>query len=176
MIQNCDMPKIAGAIVLPQIGGWINGYLTRREIKGWYQSLNFPSFRPPNWVFGPVWTSLYAGMGYASYLVWRDGGGFGGIAKGPLILYGTQLALNWAWTPIFFTQHDLKWSLVEIAALTTTVAATGFAFFNINRIAGYLFIPYFAWCSFATLLNYEIYKLNPKQTATIEEIKEDKQK
>ncbi|EDS33922.1 translocator protein [Culex quinquefasciatus] len=171
-----EIPKIVGAIALPQLGGWVNGYLTRQEIKGWYQGLNFPSFRPPNWVFGPVWTSLYAGMGYASYLVWRDGGGFNGIARGPLILYGAQLALNWAWTPIFFKRHELKWSFVELLALTGSVAATGFAFFNVNKLAGYLFIPYFAWCSFAALLNYEIYKRNPKQTATIEEITEGKQK
>ncbi|XP_029717779.2 translocator protein [Aedes albopictus] len=174
-----EFPKIAGAIVLPQIGGWINGYLTRQEIKSWYSTLNFPSFRPPNWIFGPVWTSLYAGMGYASYLVWRDGGGFHGVAQGPLVLYGAQLALNWAWTPIFFKKHELKWSCVELAALTATVAATGFAFFNVNKLAGLLFVPYLAWCSFATLLNYKIYELNAsddKPTATIEEVKEDKDK
>ncbi|XP_055538650.1 translocator protein [Wyeomyia smithii] len=176
MVQQWDIVKIIGAIALPQMGGWVNGYLTRQEIKGWYQNLNFPSFRPPNWIFAPVWTSLYAGMGYASYLVWRDGGGFSGIAQGPLFLYGTQLALNWAWTPIFFKRHELKWSFVELAALTATVAATGFAFFNINKLAGYVFIPYFAWCSFATLLNYKIYKLNPESTATIEEVKEPKKK
>ncbi|XP_065086107.1 translocator protein-like [Ochlerotatus camptorhynchus] len=175
--MSSEIPKIAAAIVLPQIGGWINGYLTRQETKTWYTTLNFPSFKPPSWIFGPVWTSLYAGMGYASYLVWRDGGGFRGIAQGPLILYGAQLALNWAWTPIFFKKHELKWSFVECATLTAAVAATGFAFFNVNKIAGYLFVPYLAWCSFATLLNYKIYELNPdKPTATIEEIKMEKDK
>ncbi|XP_058128278.1 translocator protein [Anopheles ziemanni] len=173
-MQKSEIVKVAGAVVLPQLGGFVNGYLTKTQIDGWYRNLNFPSFRPPNWVFGPVWTSLYAGMGYASYLVWKTGGGFDGAARGPLILYGTQLALNWAWTPIFFGMHQLKWSVVEILALTGSVAATGVAFYQVNKLAGYLFVPYFAWCAFASVLNYSIYKLNPpkESTATIEEVHE----
>uniref|UniRef100_A0A182N0M3 Peripheral-type benzodiazepine receptor n=1 Tax=Anopheles dirus TaxID=7168 RepID=A0A182N0M3_9DIPT len=175
MQSKCEIVKIAGAVVLPQLGGFVNGYLTRLEIAGWYSQLRFPAFRPPNWVFGPVWTTLYAGMGYASYLVWRTGGGFAGPARLPLALYGVQLALNWAWTPIFFRMHQLKWSVVEILALTGAVAATGVAFHGVNKLAGYLFVPYFAWCAFASVLNYSIYKLNtpPDQTATIEEITDD---
>uniref|UniRef100_A0A2M4AG45 Putative peripheral-type benzodiazepine receptor n=1 Tax=Anopheles triannulatus TaxID=58253 RepID=A0A2M4AG45_9DIPT len=165
--------KIGAAVVLPQLGGFVNGYLTRREIEVWYSTLKFPSFRPPNWVFGPVWTTLYASMGYASYVVWKTGGGFSGPARIPLILYGTQLALNWAWTPIFFSYHQLKWSVVEIVALTSSVAATGVAFYGIDRLAGLLFVPYFAWCAFASVLNYSIYKLNTPSkgnSATITEI------
>lgn len=101
--------QIAGAVILPNIGGWVNGAFIMNDIKNWYQGLKFPSFRPPDSVFGPVWTALYSGMGYASYVVYKQGGGFSGPARFPLMLYGAQLALNWAWTPIFFHYHELKW-------------------------------------------------------------------
>jgi translocator protein len=102
--------QIAGAVILPQVGGWINGLYARDGIKVWYQNLKHPSFRPPDYIFGPVWTALYSGMGYASYVVYKQGGGFNGPARFPLMLYGAQLALNWAWTPIFFHYHELKWA------------------------------------------------------------------
>ncbi|CAO1300924.1 unnamed protein product [Diamesa tonsa] len=152
--------QIAAAVILPNIGGWAGGLITRSSLKPWYEGLKHPSFRPPNWVFGPTWTVLYSSMGYASYVVWKQGGGFSGAAKYPLMMYGTQLALNWAWTPIFFGLKNLKWSTVEIGALTVAAAATGVAFFKIDKVAGLIFIPYLAWLSFASLLNYTIYRDN----------------
>lgn len=108
MSEKTELLKIVAAVLLPNVGGAINGVITRKNINNWYEQLNHSPFRPPNWLFAPVWGSLYCGMGYASYLVYRDGGGFAGNAKLPLIAYGTQLALNMAWTPLFFGQHNIK--------------------------------------------------------------------
>lgn len=107
--MNSEIAKIAGAVVLPQLGGLTSVYLTLSDLIRWHQRLNFLPVIPPKWMFPPVWTSMNAGMGYASFMVWKYGGGFNGTAKLPLMLYGTQLALNWAWSPIFFKLHDHKW-------------------------------------------------------------------
>ncbi|KAF5909385.1 translocator protein, partial [Clarias magur] len=102
------MWKVLGLTALPHVGGLLGGYITRREVKTWYTTLNKPSWRPPNSAFGVVWTTLYTGMGYGSYLVYKELGGFTEDAVVPLGLYGLQLALNWAWTPIFFGAHKIK--------------------------------------------------------------------
>ncbi len=91
--------------LLPHLGGFAGAILTRKNIKQWYENLDRPSWRPPNWAFGPVWTSLYTMMGYASYLIYRDG--LGDNRNRALALYGSQLLLNWIWTPIFFGWHKL---------------------------------------------------------------------
>ncbi|XP_050429618.1 translocator protein [Adelges cooleyi] len=147
---------------VPNIGGFIGGIYVRKNIKGWYETLNRPSWRPPNYMFAPVWTTLYTGMGYASFIVYRDGGGFQGAAKIPLILYSSQLLLNWAWSPLFFHFHKLKWSLFEICALWANVAGCTVAFYQVNKVAGSLMIPYLGWLSLATALTYYIYKNNPE--------------
>ena len=143
------------ATLLPFVGAIPGSIITKNNIRSWYEHLEKPSWRPPNWAFGPVWTALYAGMGYASYLVYRDGGGTMALA-----LYSTQLMLNWAWTPIFFGQHNLKLASYEISALWGTVAACGLKFYSINKVAGFLFIPYLAWVSLATALTFSIWGRN----------------
>lgn len=159
--------KIAGAVILPNVGGWLGGIITSQNLKPWFASLNKPKFNPPSYVFGPVWTGIYCSMGYASYLVYdklqASNEGFNRSAQVALALYAGQLALNWAWTPIFFGLHSLKWSAVELSVLTVSATACGFAFGKINRTAGYLFIPYIAWLSFATYLNISLYLKNPPQ-------------
>ena len=148
------------ATALPHVGGIAGGLITSKNIPTWYKSLKKPSFNPPNWVFGPTWTALYTGMGYASYLVWKNGGGFHGAARMPLMMYATQLALNWAWTPIFFGAHRPGWAFLEMMALLPCIGACVVSFQPISATASYLMMPYLCWTGFAAILNYSIWKLN----------------
>lgn len=109
--------KIAAAVILPNIGGWAGSVITRANLKPWFASLIKPKFNPPSWLFAPAWTTIYCSIGYASYLVYDDllatGNGFDRTAKVALALYANQMVLNWAWTPIFFGLHSLKWVSLE---------------------------------------------------------------
>lgn len=149
-----------GATLLPIVVNVPSSIITRKSIKNWYQPLKKPWFCPPNWVFGPMWSTLYISMGYASYLVFRDGGGFHGQARWPLQLYASQLALNVAWTPIFFGAHKVKLAFFEMCGLWGMIAATTYSFFQINQTAGFLMLPYQLWVTLAGALNYSIWKNN----------------
>jgi len=120
-----------------------------------YAQLESPSWAPPGWLFGPVWSILYVCIGVAGWLVWREGAG-----RGPLGLWAAQLLVNVAWTPIFFGLGLRGWALVDITVLLLLVVATMVTFFRINRAAGWLFAPYLAWVSFATALNAAYWWLN----------------
>jgi len=149
-----------GAMILPNIGGWAGAVITAKQVPTWYETLKKPEWRPPNRAFGPVWTCLYTSMGYASYLVYKNGGGFDGAARIPLILFGSQLALNWLWTPIFFGWHKLGLSLVEIIGLYGTVVACTASFWSVDKTAGMIMLPYLGWLSLATALTYCIWRDN----------------
>lgn len=101
-------------------------------------------------------------MGYASYMVWKEGGGFQGEAKEALMLYAASLAVNWSFTPIFFGAKSLKGGLICTSTLWGLIVATGLKFYRIVPLAGYLFIPYLIWDSLATALNFNIWMNNPK--------------
>ncbi|XP_001607853.1 translocator protein [Nasonia vitripennis] len=161
------------ATVHPNLGGWAGGIITRKNINPWYESLKKPTWTPPKWAFAPIWTTIYCSMGYASHLVLRDSGSWENAAL-PLSIYGANLALNWAWTPIFFGAHQVKWALYEIIALWGTTAALGIVFYRVNQTAGLLIAPYLAWNTLAAALNYVIYRDNElnKSTVTIEETSE----
>ncbi len=136
----------------------ISSVVTADSLSGWYAALNKPSFNPPNWIFAPVWTALYAMMAIAAWRVWRIAGLEN--AAGALTLYGIQLLLNFLWSMIFFGAHSIGFALVEIVVLLAAIVATMRAFWRHDRIAGWLFVPYAAWVSFATLLNAAIWRLN----------------
>jgi len=121
----------------------------------WYQTLNKPSWNPPPWIFGPVWTLLYLGMAVAAWLVWKRGG------QGQVLrLYVVQLALNAAWTPVFFGAHQLGAAFIVIVCMWIAIFLTQRAFQAVSRPAGLLLVPYLAWVSFASVLNFTLWRLN----------------
>jgi tryptophan-rich sensory protein len=122
----------------------------------WYAALMKPSWNPPSWIFGPAWTLLYTLMAVAAWLVWKRVG-----FSRPLAFYFVQLALNAAWTPIFFGAHQLGWALMEIILLWIMVLLTLLSFRRVTSSAGWLFLPYLAWVSFASFLNFTLWRLNP---------------
>jgi len=124
----------------------------------WYAGLKKPAFNPPGWVFGPVWTILYLMMGTSAWLVWRRGGFK--AARAPLIMYLVQLALNASWTPAFFGAQNPGLALVVIVALWLAIVATIATFIRHSRFAAAMLIPYLVWVSFATVLNYSLWRLN----------------
>jgi benzodiazapine receptor len=146
------------------LGGWVLLCFTAAALGGlfmpgeWYASLKKPSWNPPGWVFGPVWTALYAIMAVAAWLVWERGGFV--AQRRPLALFLAQLFLNAAWTPLFFGLHRPGIALVEIVLLWLAIAATLAAFHPVSRVAAWLLAPYFVWVSFATMLNLALWRLN----------------
>lgn len=136
----------------------IGSAATTPKIDGWYAALVKPTWNPPDWVFGPVWSVLYLAMGVAAWLVWRQGGIVGG--KGPLTLFGVQLGLNVLWSGLFFGLESPGLAFAEILLLWAAIAATMTTFWFRSRIASVLLMPYLAWVSFAAILNFAIWRLN----------------
>ena len=136
----------------------IGGAVTTPKIGTWYATLAKPSWNPPAWIFGPVWSALYFCMAVAAWLVWRQGG-FSG-AKVPLTLFAVQLALNVLWSCIFFGLEKPGLAFGEVLLFWAAIAATMIVFWQRSMIAGILFVPYLAWVSFASFLNFTIWRLN----------------
>lgn len=143
---------LAGWVLLAFAASAAGAFFTPGD---WYASLNKPSFNPPGWVFGPVWTALYAMMGVSAWLVWRRGN-----AARPLAPWLVQLALNAAWTPVFFGLHRMDVALVIIIAMWLAILATILAFRRHSRAAALLLVPYLLWVGFATVLNAALWQLN----------------
>ena len=133
-------------------GGGLLGLVV--ETGGWYADLAKPSFNPPDWVFAPVWGTLYIFIGFAGWRVWRSG--LGAAQK----LWWLQLALNFAWPPVFFSAHMLGAALIVILALDVAVVAFMAATWRTERISALLFLPYLAWVAYASLLNAALWWLN----------------
>ena len=145
---------LAGLILLCLAVGSIGGFATQNSIDTWYSTLNKPSWNPPNWVFAPVWTLLI--MGIAAWLVWRTKDRIGPA----MLLFFAQLGFNLLWTLVFFGLRSPGWALVEVVFLVGSVLLTMLAFLGRQKTAGWLFVPYLAWVSFAAVLNAAIWWLN----------------
>jgi benzodiazapine receptor len=146
------------SIIIPLAVGGLSAYLGMSNVKD-YETFIKPAFSPPGWVFPIVWTILYILMGLAAYRIWGHGKN-GEDTKKALVLYGIQLFLNFLWTIIFFRFRLYGLAFVELLVLLVFIMLTTFEFFKIDKIAGYLMIPYILWVSFAGVLNFAIWYLN----------------
>lgn len=152
--------RLIASILICQAAGAVGSIFTISAVSTWYLSIQKPSFTPPNWLFGPVWTALYLLMGVSLYLLWSKGLQNTGV-RTALVVFGSQLALNILWSYLFFGLHLLFLGLVEIVILWVAIALTILTSYRVSRNAGILLIPYIGWVSIAALLNYYVWILNP---------------
>ena len=163
MNSNNPSPKTAGSQALA-LFGWLALCFAAAatavfvSTDGWYAGLQKPSWNPPSWLFGPAWSLLYILMAVAAWLVWREGGW---KAQGrALRLFLLQWFLNALWTPLFFGLHRPGLAFAEIVLLWLAIVATLWSFWRARKLAGLLLVPYLAWVTFATVLNFTIWRLN----------------
>lgn len=154
-------PRVAlGLAVLLPVGvGALGSLSTMDAVRTWYPALTRPSFAPPTWVFGPVWTVLYLMMGVASWLVWRQGPARPEV-QSALTIYGVQLGFNLAWSWLFFGIQRPFLALLDIVVLFVLIGLTAVRFAAVSRGAAALLVPYLAWVGFATALNAGFWWLN----------------
>ncbi|MES2087595.1 MAG: TspO/MBR family protein [Patescibacteria group bacterium] len=151
--------KLIIAIVISELAGIIGSVFTTPSITGWYAGIIKPSFNPPAWVFAPVWTTLFALMGVAAFLIWKKGLERRDV-KIALGIFASQLTLNTLWSIIFFGLHSPGGALVEIVFLWLAILVTIITFVKISKPTAWLLAPYILWVSFAAYLNYSIWILN----------------
>ncbi|MCL5125531.1 MAG: tryptophan-rich sensory protein [Deltaproteobacteria bacterium] len=157
--QKTDWPLLAAFILACELAGVLGGLATAGSVTTWYPTLVKPAFSPPNWVFAPVWTLLYAMMGIAAYLIYRKGMGKTAV-RFALLVFALQLLINLKWSLIFFGLHSISGALLAILVLWALIALTIYKFYKIDKQAAYWMIPYLAWVSFAALLNAALWLLN----------------
>jgi tryptophan-rich sensory protein len=138
---------------------YVASAFTRPQIRGWYSTLQKPSFNPPNWLFAPIWIILYVLIGIAAYLVWKLRNG-SATYKTAVIIYIIQLLLNLSWSIVFFGMHEVFAALIIIISLLVAIILNINWFGLFSKVAAWLLVPYLLWVSFASLLNLSIYILN----------------
>ena len=151
--------KLAASILICLTAGLIGAVFTIDSVQTWYKTIEKPSYSPPNWVFGPVWTILYVLMGVSAYLIWVKGLEKKEV-RTALMFFALQLTLNALWSILFFGMRNPFYGLIEIVFLWAAIAITIQKFYKISRTAAYLQIPYICWVSYAAFLNYGIWRMN----------------
>lgn len=150
---------LLGCIALCQLAGALGALSTASEVGSWYATLDTPPFNPPSWAFGVVWPILYTLMGIALWLVWKEGADTPWV-KPALVAFFAQLAVNAAWSPVFFGLHAIGTALGVIVVLLGLIAWTMVRVARVRKAAAWLLTPYLAWVAFATVLNASIWWLN----------------
>ena len=153
-----DILKLVASVILCQVAGFLGSLFTTPAIPTWYATLKKPFFNPPNWIFSPVWISLFILMGISLFFVWRrpDHPKF----KIAFIFFFVQLILNILWSVAFFGLRSPLLGLMDIVLLWIAILFTIVNFFKVSKMAGVLLLPYLLWVSFAALLNFSLWILN----------------
>jgi translocator protein len=157
-MNKAELFKLLVSLILPLSVGAVAGIFTAQGVQEWYLTLNRPSFNPPNWIFAPVWTTLYILMGISLFLIWKME-----ISKArnlAILAFTIQLLFNFSWSFIFFYFNMLGIALAEIILLWISIVIMLVLFYRIKPITAYMNIPYLLWVSFASALNGAYYMLN----------------
>lgn len=154
-----SLPKILIAVLVCLVVGFLSGFATQSSVDTWYETLNKPSFNPPNWIFAPVWTVLYILMGIAAGIVWSKGY-YHKWVKTAMYHFFFQLLFNVLWSLVFFGYRSPGLAFLVIIILLILIILTYKWFRIVNKTAAYLLIPYLIWVGFATILNFSIWQLN----------------
>ena len=158
LMRRLDLFGLLVFVTLCLLVSAAGGAVTATSVDTWYQTLAKPSFNPPDWVFAPVWTTLYFLMGVSGWRIWRRRAS--PATRVALALFGLQLFLNFAWSVLFFGLQRIELALIDIVILFVAIVANMILFWRIERLATLLLVPYAAWVVFAIVLNVSIWLLN----------------
>ena len=150
---------LAICIIACLVIGFLGSFFTVTGPDSWYASIKKPSFNPPNWIFGPVWTLLYILMGISLFLILKQGLATP-MVKTAVLIFGAQLVLNLLWSGLFFGLQSPLFAAMEIVLLWVFILLTILYFYPLSKPAAFLLVPYILWVSFATVLNFSIMILN----------------
>lgn len=154
---------LAACVLVCLAVGGLGSWLTTPGLEPWYASLNKPAFNPPNWIFAPVWTTLFLFMAYAFWRIWSLPTTIIGehrLRGQAIMAFAAHLLLNLSWSAAFFYTQSPGLGLIVIAVFWVSIVTVMILFFKLDRLAGLLFVPYLAWVSFAAVLNFSIFQLN----------------